>query len=88
MRMDGPQHLTTPEFDWFVGIDWGSVTHVVRVTDAGDRSVGERTVPHSGAGLRELVHWLRTVADSRMERVAWRLKRHGARSSIRSSRRG
>lgn len=42
-------------YELFVGIDWGSATHVVTLVDPRGRRLAERTVPHSGAGVTELV---------------------------------
>ena len=46
------------EFQWFVGIDWGSAHHAVNVTDAAGEAVATRTVDHTSAGLAALVDWL------------------------------
>jgi predicted NBD/HSP70 family sugar kinase len=51
-------------FAWFVGIDWGSEKHQVCVLDQQGTVVGERSFPHSGAGLAELGDWLLTVAGA------------------------
>lgn len=42
----------------FVGVDWASQTHHVRLSDARGRKVGERTFPHGGAGLAEMATWI------------------------------
>jgi transposase len=47
---------------WFVGIDWASEAHAVCVVGADGGVVGERTVPHSGAGLAELTEWVLEIA--------------------------
>ena len=46
-------HLTR-----FVGIDWGSQTHQVCVTDEAGKVVGERAFGHGGGGLSEMAEWL------------------------------
>ncbi|MCW2242565.1 IS110 family transposase [Azospirillum canadense] len=55
------------ERHWFVGIDWASEAHQVRVSDAKGRTVGEKTFPHGGAGLADMAAWIlaltRTSAD-------------------------
>ena len=51
-------------FAWFVGIDWGSQKHQVCVLDQQGAVVGERSFPHSGAGLAELGDWLLAVAGA------------------------
>ena len=51
-------------FAWFVGIDWGSEKHQVCVLDQQGAVVGERSFPHSGAGLAELGDWLLAVAGA------------------------
>jgi transposase len=58
------------EFDWFVGIDWGTAAHAVDVSDAAGTPVGARTVEHTSVGLQELVDWLRAVSGGNLERVA------------------
>lgn len=44
--------------EWFVGIDWATEEHAVCLTDDQGEVLGERTFPHSGAGLAELCTWL------------------------------
>jgi transposase len=43
---------------WFVGIDWASEAHQVRVSDARGDNHGERAFAHGGAGLAELAAWI------------------------------
>jgi len=47
-----------PERQWFVGVDWGSQIHQVRVSDGRGRSLGDRGFVHSGEGLAELAAWI------------------------------
>ena len=51
------------EYRIFVGIDWGSQSHQVWVTNPTGECVGERTVAHTGAALIELADWLVTLAE-------------------------
>lgn len=51
------------EFDWFVGIDWGSESHEVCLVDPRGRKVGGKSFEHSGAGLTQLVDWIATVTS-------------------------
>lgn len=48
---------------WFVGIDWASEAHAVCVVGGDGAVVGERAVPHTGAGLGELTEWLLGIAN-------------------------
>jgi hypothetical protein len=43
------------DYDLYVGIDWGTQSHQVCITDAGGTRLIERAVAHSGLGLAELV---------------------------------
>ena len=36
---------------WFVGVNWASQAHQVRLTDADGSKVGERSFEHGGTGL-------------------------------------
>ena len=47
------------DFQYFVGIDWGSEKHRVCLMDRAGKIVEERWVEHSGHSLTELVDWLR-----------------------------
>lgn len=44
--------------EWFVGVDWASRTHHVRVSDGRGRKVGERAFEHGGEGLAAMAAWL------------------------------
>lgn len=46
------------ERNWFVGVDWASETHHVRLSDARGRKVGERVFAHGGEGLAEMAAWI------------------------------
>ena len=57
------------ERSWFVGVDWASKTHHVRVFDAKGRSVGERGFPHGGEGLAEMMTWILGLTKTGPEAV-------------------
>jgi transposase len=48
---------------WFAGIDWADQHHDVVALDAGGRQVGQLRVPHSAAGVGQLIVWLRQIGD-------------------------
>jgi transposase len=62
--------MSEAEYDWFVGIDWASREHEVRLLDAQGQDCGRRVVEHSGSGLQELADWLVEQSGGRPERVA------------------
>jgi transposase len=49
-------------FQYFVGVDWGSEKHRVCLMDRQGKIIAERWVEHSGSGLAELMQWLRQQA--------------------------
>jgi hypothetical protein len=57
------------ERNWFVGVDWASETHHVRVSDARGRKVGERAFAHSGEGLAAMAAWILAVTGAAPEAV-------------------
>jgi len=46
------------ENNWFVGVDWASQTHHVRLSDAKGAKIGERAFVHGGEGLKEMADWI------------------------------
>jgi transposase len=46
------------ERHWFVGVDWASEIHHVRVSDARGGKLGERGFTHGGVGLAEMADWI------------------------------
>src|SRR5882672_5874266 len=62
--------MLAAEFDWFVGIDWASREHEVKLLDSDGRDCGRRVIAHSGAGLEELVDWLIEQSGGLPQRVA------------------
>ncbi len=62
--------MSEAEFDWFVGIDWASREHEVRLLDQQGLDCGRRAVSHSGEGLEALGDWLTEQSGGRPERVA------------------
>jgi transposase len=53
--------MSEEAFAWFVGVDWGSEKHQVCILDQQGTVAGERSFPHSGAGLAELGDWLLSI---------------------------
>ena len=49
---------------WFVGVDWASENHRVRITDGCGKRLGERNFAHGGAGLAEMAAWLTSVTGA------------------------
>ncbi|MBV8662410.1 MAG: IS110 family transposase [Hyphomicrobiales bacterium] len=43
---------------WYAGVDWGSQSHCVFLTDGDGRKIGERIFKHGGEGLAEMAAWL------------------------------
>ena len=62
--------MSEPEYQFFVGVDWGSETHVVCVLDRERRCIAERSVPHTGMALNDLADELMTLAPSEPGRIA------------------
>jgi transposase len=62
--------MSESEYQFFVGVDWGSETHVVCVLDRDRRRVAERSVPHTGLGLTALADELTALALSEPGRIA------------------
>jgi transposase len=60
----------TDEIRWFVGIDWASESHQIYLLDARGQCLGERSVPHGGAGLGELCDWLTTKTGASPAAIA------------------
>lgn len=49
--------VSDPKY-WYAGVDWGSSSHCVWLTDAEGKRLGERSFKHSGEGLTALADWL------------------------------
>ena len=49
----------------YAGVDWGSQSHCVFLTDGEGRKIGAKTFRHSGEGLAEMADWL--MRSSRAE---------------------
>jgi len=43
---------------WYAGVDWGSQSHCVFLTDGEGRKLGQKFFKHSGEGLAEMADWL------------------------------
>jgi transposase len=58
------------EFGWFIGIDWGTVNHVVSVGAADGTILEELTVPHTSAELERFAAHLTTLTGGQWARIA------------------
>jgi len=56
--------MSEEAFAWFAGVDWGSEKHQVCILDQQGTIAGERSFPHSGAGLAELGDWLLSITGA------------------------
>lgn len=57
------------EGKWFVGVDWASQAHHVRLTDARGAKLGERSFAHDGEGLAAMATWLLELTKAAPETV-------------------
>ena len=48
----------------YAGVDWGSQSHCVFLTDGAGRKMGERIFKHGGEGLAAMVAWLMTTSGA------------------------
>ncbi len=55
---------------FFTGIDWGSVSHQVCVTDQDGSVLREKAFKHGGEGLFEMAEWMLEVSGSSPENIA------------------
>ena len=58
-----------PDYDFFVGIDWGTQAHAVCLLDAAGRVIAVTSVAHSGPGVAQLLERLRQLTVT-AERIA------------------
>ena len=47
------------EYEWFLGIDWGSAVHALCLLDATGRIRGTRTVAHTAVAVQAALQWVR-----------------------------
>lgn len=62
--------MVESEYQFFVGVDWGSETHVICVLDRDRQRVMERAVPHTGLGLTALADALTALVPAEPSRIA------------------
>jgi transposase len=49
---------------WYVGVDWASQNHYVRIVDSDGRTIAEKIFKHGGEGLNQMADWLMTVSGA------------------------
>ena len=49
---------------WYVGVDWASTNHHVRITNSEGRTIGEKIFSHSGEGLSQMADWLMATSGA------------------------
>ena len=49
------------QYRWFVGIDWATERHEVCIVDGGGQVVDRRSIEHSGAGIAQLIGYLKEL---------------------------
>jgi len=69
MKKEQERDIGEPEKLWFVGIDWGSQTHQVHISDERGHSLGDRGFAHSGEGLAELAAWILKTTGASPEAI-------------------
>ena len=54
----------TNDRQWYAGVDWGSQSHHVVLTDDAGARIGEKAFKHSGDGLGEMAAWLMATSGA------------------------
>lgn len=68
--MTAIEQLDEADFEWFVGIDWGTQQHHVELSDASGGQRRSFAVEHTAAGLAALMTTVATQVAGRLQRVA------------------
>jgi transposase len=63
-RTLGRENRMNDQRQWYAGIDWGSQSHCVCLTDGAGHKIGEKNFRHSGEGLAEMAAWLLTESGA------------------------
>jgi len=58
------------EFEWFMGIDWGSEAHAVCLLDPTGQIRGTRTVAHTAGAVHEALSWVREQTGAEPAAIA------------------
>ncbi len=59
-----------PEFNFYIGVDWGTKAHQICVMSADGTVVCEQSVQHSGAAMNVFFGTLNKLAQAEAGRVA------------------
>ena len=54
----------TDERKWYVGVDWGSESHLAFLADDVGHKVGKRIFKHGGEGLAEMATWMMATSGA------------------------
>jgi transposase len=54
----------THQRQWYAGVDWGSESHNVVLTDSDGRKIGEKVFGHGGEGLAAMAAWLMAASGA------------------------
>jgi transposase len=68
--MSGKECLVSNDFQWFLGIDWGSEKHRLCLMDGGGKVLEQKWVEHNGSGLADLVDWLQRITSEVPDQLA------------------
>lgn len=58
------------DFEWFLGIDWGSEVHELCLLGANGQVRGTRTVAHTAVAVHEAVRWVREQTGAEPDAIA------------------
>jgi transposase len=67
---DSKGEIVEREFEYFAGIDWGSVRHRVCLMDKKGDVIEVRWIEHSGQSLATMVEWLRQQSQQTPSQLA------------------
>ena len=60
-RLGERRVIVSEQYRWFVGIDWATERHEVCIVDGGGQVVDRRSIEHSGAGIAQLIGYLKEL---------------------------
>jgi lysophospholipid acyltransferase (LPLAT)-like uncharacterized protein len=60
----------TPDFHFYLGIDWATEQHQACIMDSQGRVLAQRKIEHSGKGIVEFIGWMEELAQGQSIAVA------------------